>query len=85
VLILVSLSFEFKPLYAALAQEGFDSVRVFPISNMHGDFRGFAERTYHKLLKLSSGKKMDEYFTFLLAKRLCCRRQVEQYKISQGA
>ncbi len=83
--ILVSLSFEFKPLYAALAKEGFHSLRVFPLQNVHGDFRGSADRTYHKLLKLSSGKKMDKYFTFLLSKRLCCRRQVEQYKISQGS
>jgi hypothetical protein len=35
---LASSSFDFKPLYAAIAKEGFHSSRVFPIEKVEGNF-----------------------------------------------
>jgi hypothetical protein len=78
---LASSSFDFKPLYAAIAKEGFHSFRVFPIEKVDGnflDFEGCFALNLFKVVCLSIGKKMDECFAHFHSKRLQPRRQVKQ-------
>jgi hypothetical protein len=65
---LASSSFDFKPLYAAIAKEGFHSFRVFPIEKVEGNFLdsegGFALNLFKVVASQLERKWMSILHTF---------------------
>jgi len=62
---LASSSFDFKPLYAATAKEGFHSFRVFPIENVAGNFLDPEGRFALNLFKVVASQLKRKWMSIL--------------------
>jgi hypothetical protein len=63
---LASLSFDFKPLYAAIAKECFHSFRVFPIEKVDGNFLDSEGCFVLNLFKLAASQLERKWMSILL-------------------
>jgi len=62
---LASSSFDFKPLYAAIAKEGFHSFRVFPIEKVNGNFFDSEGRFALNLFKVVASQLERKWMSIL--------------------
>jgi hypothetical protein len=62
---LASLSFDFKPLYAAIAKECFHSFRVFPIEKVDGNFLDSQGCLVLNLFKLAASQLERKWMSIL--------------------
>jgi hypothetical protein len=62
---LASSSFDFKPLYAAIAKEGFHSFRVFPIEKVDGNFFDSEGRFALNLFKVVASQLERKWMSIL--------------------